>query len=103
MDPTNLQIATTSSSSVGQQVALLQGPKRKFTATRKRQTRRRIVPDEDNCPEFCVEDAEGQTRVQDEPDGPEFHMKDVDDPTSVQDDAEGPAWHRAGARNADTS
>ena len=48
LDPTDLQIASTSSSPVDQQVTLSQGAKRKFTATMKRQTRRRIVPDEED-------------------------------------------------------
>ena len=60
-------------------MALLQGAKRKLTATRKKITRRRIVSDEEDGPAFCMEDAEGQTRVQDIPDSPDFCMKDVND------------------------
>ena len=113
LDSTNLQIASTSPSPVDQQVTLSQGGKRKVTATRKGQTRRTIVPDEEDgqefCeedaqgqtrvqkasdgPEFCMEDAEGQIRVQNATDGPEFHMKDAEGQTRVQDEPDGSEFH----------
>ena len=84
LDPTDLQIASTSSAPVDQKVVLSQGAKRKFTATRKRQTRRRIVPDKEDGSEFYMKDAEGQTIVQNAPDGSEFNIKDAEGQTIVQ-------------------
>ena len=73
-------------------MVLSQGAKRKFTATRKRKTRKKIVPVEDG-PEFCMEDEDGQTRVHDKPDCPEFYVKDEEGQTRVQNKPDGPEFY----------